>query len=133
MPLYTFELLDGSSPLHDDAGVHLPDREHAMAYGEEVARELMRGREVESRFWRLRIHENHGEDVFEITFAAIDRTLDHLVPELRSTVVRLCDSYRSCKEAIHEARITLRESRALVALSRGKPYLAMTRGERTIR
>jgi hypothetical protein len=133
MPLYTFELLDGSSPIYDDASVHLPDREHAVAYGKQIAHELMQGREIETRFWRLRIHENQGEDVFEITFAAIDQTLDHLVPELRSTVVRLCDSYRSCKQAIHEARITLRESRALVALSRGKPYLAMSRGERTIR
>jgi hypothetical protein len=133
MPLYSFELLDGSSPICDDAGVHLPDREHALAYGNQVARELMQGREIQTRFWRLRICENHGERVFEITFAAVDRTLDHLVPELRNNVVRACDSYRLCREAVHAAQITLRESRALLAMSRGQPYLAATAGERTIR
>lgn len=133
MPLYTFELSDGSAPLYDDAGVHLPDREHALAYGEEVARELMRGCEAQTRFWRLRINEKDGEEVFEMTFATVDPTLDHLVPELRTTVQRVCDSYRSCKEAVHAAGITMRESRALVARSRGKPYLATVAGDRTIK
>lgn len=133
MPHYTFELLDGSSLLCDDAGVILPDRENALAYGEEVARELMHGREFQTRFWRLRICENGSEDVFEMTFSSIDPTLDHLTPELRDTLQCLHDSYRSCKEAIHAARITLRESRALIAQARGKPYLAAVEGERTIR
>jgi hypothetical protein len=135
MPVYTFELLDGSFPLNDDSGVHLPDREHAVAYGKEVARELMQGREVQTRFWRLRIRESHGrgDGGFDISFAAIDPTLDHLVPELRSMVERLCETYRSSKEAIHAARITLRESRALVARSRGRPYLAAIAGQQTIR
>lgn len=137
MPLYTFELLDGSSPIYDDAGVDLPDREHALAYGREVARELMRGRELETRFWRLRIVENQthesGENVSELTFAAVDPTLDHFVPELRAMLHRVCDSYRSWKEAAHAAKITMRESRALIAQSRGKPYLATIAGQRTIR
>lgn len=133
MPVYTFELLDGSSPLIDDTGVDLPDREFALAYGEEIARELMQGREVQTRSWRLRVHENHGEDAFDISFAAVDPTLDHLAPEVRSMVERLCDSYRSSKEAVHAAQVTVRESRALVARSRGRPYLAATAGQRTIR
>jgi hypothetical protein len=133
MPLYTFELLDGSAPLHDNAGIHLPDRERAFAYGREIARELMQGREVASRFWRLRVYENDGERVFDISFATIDPTLDHLAPELRNTLERFCDSYRSVKEAVHAAKITVRESRALVARSRDKPYLAAIAGEKTIR
>ncbi|HTV30275.1 MAG TPA: hypothetical protein VMF32_21165 [Xanthobacteraceae bacterium] len=133
MPVYTFELLDGSSPLNDRTGVDLPDREHALAYGTAVARELMHGREVQTRFWRLRIHENHGEDTFEISFVAADRRLDHLAPELRRMVERLCDSYRSSKEAVHAAQVTMRESRALVARSRGQPYLAAVAGRRTIK
>lgn len=133
MPLYTFELSDGSAPLYDEAGVHLPDRVRALAYGEEVARELMRGREVETRFWRLRIHEKDGEEISEMTFATVDPTLDHLVPELRTSVQRVCDSYRSCKEAVYAARMTMRESRALVAQSRGRPYLVAVAGDRTIK
>jgi hypothetical protein len=133
MPLYTFELLDGSSPLRDNAGIHLPDHEHAWAYGREIARELMQGREAKSRFWRLRVYENDADRVFDIPFATVDPTLDHLAPELRSTLERFCDSYRAVKEAVHAAKITVRESRALVARSRGKPYLAATAGEKTIR
>jgi hypothetical protein len=133
MPLYTFELLDGSSPLRDNAGIHLPDREHAWAYGREIARELMQGREVASRFWRLRVYENDGDRVFDISFATIDPTLDHLAPELRSTLEHFCDSYRSVKEAVHAANVTVRESRMLVARSRGKPYLAAISGEKIIR
>lgn len=133
MPLYTFKLRQGSAPLADDAGIHLPDREQALVYGKEVARELMQGREAKTRSWRLDIYENHGDRVFELPFAAIDPTLDHLVPEFRSTVERLSNAYRSWQETVHAARVTMRESRALVARSRGKPYLATFAGERTIR
>jgi hypothetical protein len=133
MPLYTFQLRDGVSPIFDDVGVDLPDRDHALAYAEEVARELMEGREVQTRSWRLDIYENHSERVFGVSFAAIDKTLDHLDPELRSTVERLCNSYRSWAEAVNAARNTVRESRALVARSRGKPYLAAIAGRQTIR
>lgn len=133
MPLYTFELRDGSAPLADRTGVHLADRERALVYAKEVARELIQGREKQARSWRLDVYENRDERVFELAFAAFDPTLDHLAPELRNMVERLCGSYRSCREAVHAAQITMRESRALVALSRGKPYLAASAGEQTIR
>lgn len=133
MPLYTFELRDGSAPLVDPAGVHLPDRERALAYAQDVARELMHGRESQTRCWRLDVYENRHERVFKLAFAALDTTLDQLAPEVRSVMERLWDRYRSCKEAVHAAQATMRESRALVALSRGKPYLAANAGERTIR
>lgn len=133
MPLYTFELRDGAAPLTDSIGLHLPYRERALAYAKEVARELMQGREGQTRCWRLDVYENQGERVFEIAFAALDPTLDQLAPDLRNTMERLCGSYRSCREAIHAAQITMRESRALVALSRGKPYLAASAGEQIIR
>lgn len=136
MPFYTFELREGSAPLLDDAGVHMPDREHALAYAKGVACELMQGREAKTRSWRLdvyEIHENHEERVFELPFAAIDHSLDHLVPELRSMLEQLCNNYRSWKETAHAAQITIRESRALVAKSRGKPYLAAVAGKTTIR
>jgi hypothetical protein len=133
MPLYTFELREGSAPLSDDAGVDLPDREHALAYAMEVVRELMQGSEIQTRSWRLDVYENHCERIFELPFAALDHTLDHLAPQLRSAVERLCNSHRSWKETVHAACITLRESRALVAQSRGRPYLAAVAGVHTIR
>jgi uncharacterized protein DUF6894 len=133
MPLYTFELMNGSAPVSDDTGIDAPDRAHAASYGTEVARELMRGREVQTRSWRLDIYEDHTERVAEIPFASVDPKLDVLSPELRMAVERLCGSYRSWLDAFHAARATMRESRALVAQARGKPYLAAVDGDRTIR
>jgi hypothetical protein len=133
MPLYKFELREGSAPVADGTGVQLPDHEHASAYAKEVARELMHGREAQTRSWRLDVHEHEGEWVFELPFAAIDPSLDHLAPELRSTVELVCDSRRSWQEIVHATQATVRESRALVARSRGQPYLVSIAGQRTIR
>jgi hypothetical protein len=133
MPTYTFELKDGSCGIADETGVNLPDREHALGYAIEVARELMGGREAQTRFWRLDVYEGGGERIFEIPFVRVDRTLDHLAPELRTVMEGLCDRHRSLKEANYAARVTVRESRALIAIARGKPYLATYAGERTIR
>ena len=133
MPVYTFELRDGDRRIEDGSGVNLPDREHARRYARDVARELMSCREAQTRTWRLDVYDSSGERIFELPFASIDPTLDHLVPETRTTVERMCDRYLSLREAIAAAKITVRESRALVALSRGRPYLATEMGERTIR
>lgn len=133
MPLYTFELREGSAPLSDDAGVDLSDRERALGYAMEVARELMQGREDQTRSWRLDVYENNCERVFELPFAAIDHTLDHLAPQFRSTVEDACNSRRLWQETLHAARMTVQESRALVAQSQGKPYLAAIAGAQTIR
>jgi hypothetical protein len=132
MPVYTFELRDGDRTIEDGSGVNLPDREHAFGYALDVARELMERREAQTRIWCLDVYDG-GQRIFELPFARIDPTLDHLVPEMRKTVERSCNQSRSLREAIAAARVTMRESRALVARSRGRPYLAAEMGERTIR
>lgn len=132
MPLYTFELHDGDRPIEDENGVWFADRESARDHAHEVARELMSAREPQTRSWRLDVYED-GARIEEIPFAKVDHTLDHLHPALRSTVERSSDSMRGLKEAMTAARATIRESRALVALSRGKPYLATEAGQPTIR
>ena len=133
MPVYTFELRDGDRKIEDDDGVNLPDRDHAFHYALDVAHELMSCREAQTRSWRLDVYEGNREQIFQLPFARIDPTLDHLVPEVRKAVERTSDLSRSLKETMAAARVTVRESRALVALSRGRPYLATEMGERTIR
>jgi hypothetical protein len=133
MPVYTFELRDGGEPTADESGVILPDREHALAYAHDVVRELLKGREKEARTWRLNVYEDSAGRVFEIPFATLDQTLDGLQPELRRTIEVFSERHWSLREAFYDARATVRESRALIAMSRGKPYLAAERGERTIR
>jgi len=132
MPRYTFELQDGERPVGDETGVWFTDRQHALDHAYDVARELMNARELQTRTWRLDVYED-GARVGEIPFAHLDRTLDHLNPALRTSVERGCDRLRDFRQALSAAQATVRESRALVARSRGKPYLATERGEPTIR
>ena len=130
MPRYTFELRDGEYPI--DVRVYLPDLDRAVTYGRNVVRELMNSREKETRSWCLEIYEQE-KLVCAIPFATVDRTLDHLRPDLRAMIERGCEERRSLRETAHAARMTVRESRALVALSRGRPYLAAEMGRPTIR
>jgi hypothetical protein len=133
MPLYTFELRDGSCGIADTVGVSFADRDQALCYAYQVIRELMGCREQQTRTWRLDVYEDHDRRVFEIPFARLDETLDHLNPHWRSRIEDLCNRSRVLQETYSVARITMRESRALVARSRGKPYLATEDGRATIR
>src|SRR5215472_3443658 len=134
MPLYTFELRDGSCGIADTAGVKLADRDQALGYAHHVIRELLKGGcDWQTGTWLLDVYEDHDERVFEIPFARLDETLDHLSPSLRSIIEDLRIRSLLLREAYMAARITVREARALVARSRGRPYLAADAGQRTIR
>jgi hypothetical protein len=133
MPLYTFELRDGSLGIQDTVGVQFADRDQALSYACDVVHELMTACERQTRTWRLDVYEDHDRRVFEIPFARLDETLDHLRPHWRTQIEDLCDRSRSLREVHAAASITVRESRALVARSRGKPYLAVDRGQQVIR
>ena len=132
MPLYTFELHDGSCRITDDDGIHLTNREQALCYAYEVVREMMNHRERDARTWRLDVYED-CDQLFEIPFVRLDETLDHLDPRWRSIIEDHCARRLSLSETYSAARVTMREARALVARSRGKPYLAADRGQSTIR
>jgi hypothetical protein len=133
MPIYAFELRDGSRPVIDNTGVRLAGREEAFAYAKEIVLELMSGCEAQTRSWRLDVYEAGEGLVFKIPFVLLDPTFAHLDKSWRETLERLCDGRRSLGEAVYTARATVRESRALVSRARGKPYLAASAGERTIR
>ena len=133
MPLYTFELRDGSCGIADAAGVSFADRDQALCYAYDVVRELMSQCERGTRTWQLDVYEDHDRRVFQIPFARLDETLDHLSTHWRSRIEELCTRSLSLHETCSAARATMRESRALVARSRGKPYLATEGGQRIIR
>lgn len=133
MPRYTFKVHDGADGVNDEGGVKLPNRDLAVRYGYKVIRELMKNRELQTRSWRLDICEDGHETIAEILFASADATLDHMHPTLRSMMEQLCERRRTFAEVVHEAHLTVREARALVARSRGKPYVAAEHGRSTIR
>jgi hypothetical protein len=109
MQRYTFQLRDGKYPVNDGSGVWLNEREQAL---DPCGR---------------------GCALYQVSFASVDPTLDHLCPRVRATVEASCATIRSARETVSAAHATMRESRALVARSRGKPYLAVERGEPAIR
>jgi hypothetical protein len=133
MPRYTFVLKDGSADAIQDIGIDLPNQEEAFRYARDVVHELMRGCEPRTRAWRLDAYDGGGKPIFEIPFARVDHTLDHMRAELRAKIEQVCDRKRALMEAIEAARNTVYEARAAVARSRGEPYLASRGGRRTIR
>ena len=132
MQHYTFALHHDEGVTEDEGGIWLDDRARAYRYACGVANELMRGQEKKTRSWRLDVYED-GKRVDELLFARIDPTLGHVAPRLRATVERAAENQRAFKDALSAVRATCRESRALVARSRGQPYLATVAGEPTIR
>jgi hypothetical protein len=133
MPAYTFTLLNEGAGVTDDTGLRLPNTKAAYDYACDVALELMDHRETATRFWRLDVYENGAKKLFEILFATIDQTLDHLKPDNRKLVEMTAMRRRSLQDTYRAAWITCRESQALLARSRGKLYLATDHGEKTIR
>jgi len=133
MPRYTFKLRDDGDGVEDENGVNLPDAEVAYRYACDVVRELMNCRELRTRHWQLDVYQDENEKVFEIPFARLDRTLDHLKPPLRGLVEQTCERHRALRDVLHAATITVQEAKSLVTRSRGKPYLAADRGRKIIR
>jgi hypothetical protein len=133
MPTYTFKLLDNGGGLTDDIGLRLPNSKAAYGYACGVALEMMDHREVATRSWRLDVYEDGAKKLFEILFATIDETLNHLKPDNRRLVEMTAMRRRSLQDTLHATWITCRESQALIARSHGKLYLATDYGEKTIR
>jgi hypothetical protein len=133
MTTYTFKVLDGCGGVEDESGVSFGHRDRAIRYARDVVHELMRNREVQTRSWRLNVYENGEGPISTIPFASIDSTLDHVVPKLRTMVEGMSEQKRLLSDALHAVKVTVQESRALVARSRGKPYLASKFGRSTIR
>ncbi len=132
MPTYTFKLRDDDGGVEDDTGINLPNAESGFGYACDVVHEMMARREKTTRHWQLDVYEN-GRKLFEIPFASLDRSLDHLPPGDRKTVQAMCEHLRSAQDVRAQAQATRREARALVSRSRGKPYLAADRGKKVIR
>lgn len=133
MPVYTFKLADDDTGVEDETGVSLPDDDRAYRYACDVIRDLMRCRERFTRHWRLDVYQHNGEKTFEIPFASLDPTLDHLKAPLREQVELNAQRVRSLTDALQAAKVTFGEAKSLVARSRGKPYLAVDHGRKVIR
>ena len=127
---YHFNLHDGHGVCRDLDGTVLPRIEAAHEYGITVANELMRNREPRARPWKLDVCDTRGEVLFAIEFAQIDPTLEHLPAEVREATIHLSKTMRAVGETIADCRMTVLQSKALLALADGKPYVAADSGRR---
>jgi hypothetical protein len=128
MPVFFFNLRDGSEGTADPEGVNLPDLQAAKNYAMEVARELMNRNEVERRHWQLNVFDSDGSLVAEVPFAKIDATLDHLSRPLRQTIEQLAERRRDLAETISGLERLRLQLRAIRARSQRRPYLITQNG-----
>jgi hypothetical protein len=133
VPTYTFTLRGDGRDNSDDMGIALADNASAYRYARTVARELMRCREMQTRYWRIKVYRDGEGPVFDVLFASVDPTLDHLRRELRGLVESVSEKTGALKDVLYACELSLRESRSLLARSRGQPYLIAENGELTIR
>jgi hypothetical protein len=128
MPVYFFDLNNGAGGIPDDTGTELRDVDAAIGHAHDVARDLMKHRAPKRRHWSMAVCDDTHTVLLELPFVAVDETICHLAPELRQMIELLSEKKRRLAETVHEARMTMRQSRALVARSRGQPYLAAEHG-----
>ena len=60
---------------------------------------------------------------FELLFATVDSTIDHLTPELRASVEKLCSRSASLNETIRAVTSSLTMTRATLARIESRPHL----------
>jgi hypothetical protein len=130
MAVFYFNLRDGRAGVIDIDGTDLPDLVAAKAHAVVVARELIKCKELKKRDWRLDVRDSHGDLLFVVPFATVDPTLDHLKPELRQLIERLCEAKRSLRETAFSTETLRLHIDAARARSMGKPYLAARLGHR---
>src|SRR5262249_1573858 len=102
MPRYHFNLHDGHGVRPDLDGIVVPHIEAAHEHGLVVAGELMRNREPRARFWKLGVCDADGEVLFEIDFAQVDHTLDHLAAGVRESLIHFSEIIRTVAKTIAE-------------------------------
>jgi hypothetical protein len=128
MPTYFFNLTTRDGKIHDPQGTDLPNDAAALEHARIVANELLRNREPERRHWRLDVYDGDRGVCFNLRFATVDPSIDHLTPELRRSLEDVHAKSASLFEAISAVRLTLLQVKGTLARAEGAPYLAAIKG-----
>ena len=129
MRRYYFHLRDGHRGYRDSEGVSLPNHGAAEEHARRVGSELLKNREQKTRHWRIQVQDEREQTLFEIALITLDRTLSHLSPFHRKALEELSQRRYALSEAIAQASAVQVQARALIAKSRGRPYLAANQGD----
>ncbi len=111
MPRYFFNLNDDRKVIPDVEGTELPDDDSARAHAAQVARELARNREQETKSWRLAVCDAQGTLCFEVFFASVGELTSRTRTVMRFMVCEMVDddsrSTVSRNDAIEKVLMTL--------------------------
>jgi hypothetical protein len=130
MTTFYFNLKDGRTIIPDPDGTELLNEEGARAHAVTVAREAMRNNEVRTRNWRIQVCGANRKPLFEVLFASVDETMDHLPGDLRDSVENVSTKFASLADTIHDVRMSMLELRTTLARTEGVPHLATLNGLR---
>ncbi len=128
MPIYFFNLKTANGDIRDPEGAELADESAARDLARQVARELMKRREPETRSWRIDVRDGQGHHCFEVLFASVDDSITALEPELRGLIENLHRKQASLIDAIAAVRLSVRQIQGAIARSKNKPFLASLDG-----
>jgi hypothetical protein len=104
MPLYYSNLHDGSGGISDPEGTDLADRTAVEGHARAVVLEVMAHVEASTRHWLLEVCDESGRKLFQVPFAKIDRSIDHLEPRTRGLIEEVSQRRRVLASAIFNAR-----------------------------
>jgi hypothetical protein len=130
MSRYYFHLKDVRGIHLDPDGTELRNPAEALAHAHQVAQELMQGREPRTHSWRLTACDADRNTLFELLFASVDHTVQHLPQPLRDSVETASARTAALSDAISEVRTSLHQLRGTLARSNGTPYLVALNGDR---
>jgi hypothetical protein len=125
---YHFNVRDGFGGVADTEGTELPDIAAARAYAHAIVRELMFGDETKKRHHWLVVCDAAGQELFELSFLAVDQSLSHLNAESRRLIEQMCEKRLALTQAAYECRMNVLRVRANIARARARPYLATEQG-----
>ena len=128
MPIYFFNLKTSDRDIRDQEGAELADEAAAWELARQVARELMKQREPQTRSWRIDVRDGQRRQCFELLFASVDESITALGPELRDVIENLHRKQASLIDATAAVRLSLLQIQETIARSKGKPFLASLDG-----
>jgi t-SNARE complex subunit (syntaxin) len=130
MSIYFFNLKDCRTTIPDPDGTELADESAARAHAIVVAREAMRNNEARTRNWRIQVCRADRTPLFEVLFASVDETMDHLPNDMRQSVENISKKFASLADTIQDVRMSMLAIRTTIARSEKAPYLATLNGSR---
>src|SRR5215813_7903976 len=128
MPIYFFNLKTNNGDIQDPEGAELADESAAWEVARQVACELMKRREPQTRSWRIVVRDREGRQCFELLFASVDDSITALGPEFRHLIENLHRKQASLIDALAAVRLSLQQIQGTIARSKGLPFLASLDG-----